>query len=210
MAARTAAFLLLVTLLSSPRAVAATDDVNLGTLGELSKQPVVVVVFKRPRTLAVYKWGKLASTFPIVLGSNPDGAKKFEGDMRTPEGLYTVTAKKPHPRWRYFIAIDYPNDSDLENYHAELQKGLIPKLDGRPFAIGSGLGIHGNNNARDQSAGRDWTRGCIAMRNVDVTRLYRIVAPGTPVWILRGDASIADDITAVIDSRRAHSSTDSQ
>jgi murein L,D-transpeptidase YafK len=150
----------------------------------LAETDVAVVVTKHARRLELYRRGTLVQAFPIVLGARPTGAKRFEGDMRTPEGVYRVAAKRLHGRWRYFIAIDYPTEDDRSAYDADLNAGRIPQIGGKAPGLGGNLGIHGNDRPRDQASGKDWTRGCVAMRNEDVAVLYDIVDVGTPVIVL--------------------------
>lgn len=145
---------------------------------------LAVVVTKHARRLELYRRGTLVQAFPIVLGARPMGAKRFEGDMRTPEGVYRVAAKRLHGRWRYFIAIDYPTEEDRSAYDADLNAGRIPQIGGKNPGLGGNLGIHGNDRPRDQASGKDWTRGCVAMRNEDVAVLYDVVDVGTPVIVL--------------------------
>ena len=142
---------------------------------------LAVVVHKGDKVLAIYREGQVHKTFPVVLGRRPDGRKRFQGDMRTPEGLYRVTQKKLHPRWQFFISIDYPNMHDVHAYDRDSSAGLIPVISGETVPIGGGLGIHGNDRPSEQIDGRDWTRGCVAMRNRDVRELYTMVEVGTPI-----------------------------
>ncbi len=150
----------------------------------LAETDVTVVVTKHARRLELYRRGTLVQAFPIVLGARPKGAKRFEGDMRTPEGVYRVADKRLHGRWRYFIAINYPTEDDRSAYDVDVSAGLIPRIGGKVPGLGGNLGIHGNDRPRDQASGRDWTRGCVAMRNEDVAVLYDIVDVGTPVIVL--------------------------
>ena len=150
----------------------------------LEESNVAIVVTKHSRRLELYSRGSLIQAFPIVLGANPSGAKRYEGDMRTPEGLYRVASKRTHGRWRYFIALDYPTESDRSSYEANVVAGTIPRIGGRLPGLGGNLGIHGNDHPVAQAAGKDWTKGCVAMANEDVAVIYRVVEVGTPVVVL--------------------------
>jgi murein L,D-transpeptidase YafK len=145
---------------------------------------VAVVVTKHTRRLELYRRGGLVGAFPVVLGARPDGPKRYEGDMRTPEGIYHVTGKRIHGRWSYFIEIDYPNEDDRRAFESEAAAGRIPLFAQQLPALGGRVGIHGNDRPGDQASGRDWTKGCIAMRNEDVAVLYDLVDVGTPVVVL--------------------------
>lgn len=143
-----------------------------------------VVVYKSRRTLAVYRGGTFEKEYPVVLGLVPEGRKRHANDARTPEGLYHVVARQPHRRWQWFLEIDYPNAADRRAYESAVRAGRIPDENGAPFAIGSEVGIHGNDRAEEQEKGVDWTKGCIAMRSADIAELASRVPVGTPVWIV--------------------------
>jgi murein L,D-transpeptidase YafK len=150
----------------------------------VTEHAVAVVVTKHARRLELYRRGGLVGAFPVVLGARPSGPKRYEGDMRTPEGVYRVTGKRLHGRWAYFIEIDYPNDADRRAYESEAAAGRIPLFAQQLPGLGGRVGIHGNDRPRDQASGRDWTKGCIAMRNEDVAVLFDLVDVGTPVVVL--------------------------
>jgi murein L,D-transpeptidase YafK len=150
----------------------------------VKENSVAVVVTKHARRLELYRRGGLVGAFPVVLGARPQGAKRYEGDMRTPEGVYRVTGKRIHGRWAYFIEIDYPNEVDRQAYAVDAAAGRIPLFARELPGLGGSVGIHGNDRPGDQAAGRDWTKGCIAMRNQDVAVLYELVDVGTPVVVL--------------------------
>jgi murein L,D-transpeptidase YafK len=147
--------------------------------------PVQLVVYKSKRTLALYREGNFEKEYPVVLGLVPVGTKRHEGDARTPEGLYHVTARQRHPRWQYFLALDYPNAADRAAWSSAVKKGKIPDEDGSPFAVGGSVGIHGNDRLVVQEAGIDWTKGCVALRPADIVELAAKVPVGTPVWIVQ-------------------------
>ena len=70
-------------------------------LAGLPSTGLVLVVYKGARTLAVYRDGRFDRRYAVVLGKQPNGRKRYQGDMRTPEGLYHVKSKSRHPRWRH-------------------------------------------------------------------------------------------------------------
>ena len=145
---------------------------------------IALVVYKERRLLTVMSDGFPLHEFPVVVGRRNHGPKRFEGDNRTPEGLYRVTQKRAHPRWRYFIEIDYPNGDDVSAYVAEIEEGRVPVFDGEFPGMGGRVGIHGSDKPIEQAAGFDWTQGCVAMDNDGIARVYELVDAGTPVLIL--------------------------
>jgi murein L,D-transpeptidase YafK len=151
----------------------------------LPSEGLALVVHKGVRKLTVLSDGVTMYEFPVVMGPMSIGPKRFEGDLRTPEGMYRVVGKRPHPRWRYFIALDYPNDEDVAAYANAIASGDIPLEDNGEFpGLGGAVGIHGSDHPDFQAEGRDWTRGCVALQSKDVEVVYSMVAAGTPVLIL--------------------------
>ena len=146
---------------------------------QLVGEPVALLLDKSSRELSVYRDGTLYRRYPVNLGRRPIGPKRFQGDMRTPEGLYRISSKKPHGRWAYFLAIDYPNHGDRTRYSQLLREERVPVLGGETLAIGSGLGLHGSDNVHKDD--KDWTRGCVALSNSDVAELYGLVEAGTAI-----------------------------
>lgn len=144
----------------------------------------LIVVDKVTRELVLYRNGRAVKSYPVVLGRNP-GRKRFEGDRRTPSGLYEITDKHPSAKYDLFIAISYPNDEDREQYHVALAGGLIPAELGRlPRLTPGGLvGIHGSDKENFNRLGINWTFGCISLANRDIEELYGEVSEGTPVLI---------------------------
>ena len=134
-----------------------------------------IVVYKSKRELIAYSNGQLMKTYKISLGRNPTGDKEFEGDKRTPEGMYFINAKNPKSPWHKNLGISYPDQQDVE----------VSKKLGKP--TGGDVKIHGLGN-RLGFIGKfqrwyDWTAGCIALTNEEVDELYNTVAVGTKIEI---------------------------
>ena len=49
-----------------------------------------LVLVKSARTLTVFSQSKKVKTYYVALGKHPVGKKEFEGDRKTPEGLYYI------------------------------------------------------------------------------------------------------------------------
>jgi L,D-transpeptidase catalytic domain len=52
-----------------------------------------IVVYKSKRQLLAFSKEQLVKTYKISLGKKPVGDKEFEGDKKTPEGIYTINDK---------------------------------------------------------------------------------------------------------------------
>jgi murein L,D-transpeptidase YafK len=132
-----------------------------------------VLVEKSSRRLTLLRNGKTLKTYSVALGGAPSGAKEFEGDQRTPEGIYTIDFHKPDSDFHLALHVSYPEPRDVDRAAAE---GL---------SAGSDIMIHGLPNRRGW-IGRfhrrsDWTAGCIAVADFEIEEIYRAVADGTPI-----------------------------
>ena len=162
-----------------PRSLADDDD----QLGWAEQEPWVVVVRKACRSLDVYRYGGRVRSFPAVFGLNGSGSKLYEGDRRTPSGLYMIVDKRAHPRWRQFLLLDYPNTQDLHRYWLAMEGGGLPRRGDGYVGAGGAVGIHGTDKPGLNTRNVDWTWGCISLQNADVDDLTRLVPVGTLVLI---------------------------
>lgn len=115
------------------------------------------------------KDGKTVKTFPIALGPNPVGQKEYEGDGRTPEGTYTLDWQKWNSSTFHSFHVSYPNKIDSARAKS---KGLVP---------GSNIMVHGTSKGVKKK--KDWTNGCIALSNADMTEFRKIVFQDTQIEI---------------------------
>ena len=136
-----------------------------------------IIVDKFARKCIVYSSGLKKYEFIVELGRNWVGHKRERGDDATPEGLYRIIKKIDGGRTKYYKAllINYPNESDLEEFRRSKEKGLLPSS----ARIGNLIEIHGGGGR-----GADWTEGCVALTDTDMDVLYRLVQVGTPVTIV--------------------------
>jgi murein L,D-transpeptidase YafK len=142
---------------------------------------VSIIIDKSDYELTVYDEEGWYATYPVVFGNNSLEDKKMEGDKNTPEGTFKITTKRVHDKWCRFLAIDYPTKESVEKFNRRKQKGEIPAN----AKIGGGIGIHGTWPHEDFVIDRykNWTLGCISMKNDDVKDLYQYIGSGTQVSI---------------------------
>ena len=142
---------------------------------------VSIIIDKSDYELSVYDDKGWYATYPVVFGNNSLSDKKYEGDKNTPEGTFRIIAKRVHEKWCRFMTLDYPNAESREKFIQRKQKGEIPSNAG----IGGGIGIHGTWPHEDFVIDRfkNWTLGCISMKNEDVKEIYQFTAAGTKVTI---------------------------
>jgi murein L,D-transpeptidase YafK len=134
-----------------------------------------VLVQKAERKLQLLRNGEVLRTYKVALGLRPEGHKEYEGDFRTPEGLYRLNRRNPNSEFFLSIQIDYPNDRDMARARKHGQ---------RP---GGSIMIHGQPNVprkpRDYYSNVDWTEGCIAVSNSDMVEIWLMTPPDTPIEI---------------------------
>ena len=132
-----------------------------------------LIVDKSERLLIAYQNGKPIKAYRgLQFGDAPMGHKRFQGDERTPEGLYTIDTRNPQSRFHLSLRISYPNSRDRA---FAAQYGRSP---------GGDIFIHGQPNQLPMGRMRgDWTDGCIALSNSEIEELWQIVPDGTPIEI---------------------------
>lgn len=111
--------------------------------------------------LEVFKRGKRVGRYPIGVGTQ---------NTPTPGGtFYLKELLKP------------TNEGGIYGPYAYGLSGFSNVL--TKFAGGEGvIGIHGTND--ESTIGKDVSKGCIRLRNADITRLVALLPLGTPVRIL--------------------------
>ncbi|HEY4281515.1 MAG TPA: L,D-transpeptidase family protein [Chthoniobacterales bacterium] len=134
-----------------------------------------IVVEKSARKLLVFRNGRELKSYMIFLGSNPVGHKQEEGDMKTPEGNYTIDYRNPHSDYHLALHISYPNPDDQAR---AAERGVSPGGDIMIHGFPNGSGWTENSQPQ-----RDWTAGCIALTDPEIEELWQIVPDGTPIEI---------------------------
>lgn len=142
---------------------------------------VSIIIDKSDYELSVYDEKGWYATYPVVFGNNSQDDKKMEGDKKTPEGSFHITNKKIHEKWHRFMGLDYPTKESWERFRMRKEKGEIPANAG----IGGSIGIHGTWPHEDFVIDKfkNWTMGCISMKNQDVEEIFSFIPPGTVVTI---------------------------
>lgn len=129
-----------------------------------------IQVHKADRKLYLFHGSKVLKTYDIGLGFAPQGHKQFEGDGKTPEGLYYISHKNPDSNYHLSLGVSYPNDAD---------RAFAEAADQSP---GGDIFIHGG--PRGPVSAQDWTLGCVAVTDREIEVIYSMVKPGTPIYIL--------------------------
>ena len=134
-----------------------------------------VIVTKTGRTLTLMSKGAVLKTYTVALGGNPDGHKQQTGDSRTPEGDYLIDYRNPNSKYHLSLHISYPNSQDRKSAK---KRGVSPGGDIMIHGLPNGMGWVGKAHSL-----KDWTDGCIALTNDEISEIWRTVPNGTPIEI---------------------------
>ena len=144
----------------------------------LDALPVVdrVVVHKAQRLLLLMHGGNIVRSYHVALGLSPVGQKERSGDFRTPEGTYRLERRNARSDYFLSIKVSYPNETDLKRARS------------RHWDTGGSIMIHGlPNYLRHEPEfylSHDWTDGCIAVSNADMTEIWMLTPDDVPIDIL--------------------------
>jgi len=144
----------------------------------LNTLPLVdrVVVRKGERRMLLMHSGNIVRSYHVALGLNPVGQKERSGDFRTPEGTYRLERRNARSDYFLSIKVSYPNEMDLQRARS------------RHWDTGGSIMIHGLPNslkhAPEYYQAHDWTDGCIAVSNADMTEIWMLTPDDVPIDIL--------------------------
>ena len=134
-----------------------------------------LIVYKSKHEMLAYSSGHLIKTYRISMGKNTKGHKEFEGDEKTPEGIYFINSKNTNTKYYKNLSISYPNQTDAKN---------AKRLSKSP---GGNIKIHGLRNGLGfigkYQRWYDWTAGCIALTNDEMDEIYPAIPIGTKIKI---------------------------
>ena len=134
-----------------------------------------IVVHKARRTLTLYNGGQVLRRYLVALGRTPIGAKRRQGDGKTPEGEYTIIGRNRYSSYHRSLRISYPNAADQAYARrAGVSAGGDIVIHGLPNGMGEVGAAHRES---------DWTEGCIAVTNEEIEEIWRLVPDGTPIRI---------------------------
>ncbi len=154
---------------------------------ELVTRPKLYI-HKGERRLLLIQDQVLIREYHIGLGPSPRGDKYFRGDGRTPEGDYFICSKNRCSNYYKSFGINYPSSRQAENglhsgiityndYCQIVQANDSRKMPPANTALGGLIMIHGGGGQKD------WTLGCVAVKNSAMDELFNVVTVGTPVTI---------------------------
>ena len=141
-----------------------------------------IVVQKKYRKLYLMNQNKIVKSYDIAMGPNWNkGPKQFQGDNKTPEGLYEVELKNPKSSYYLALRVSYPNKADVQ----------FAEDNGRP--AGGDIMIHGfpvkpvadliPGVVKDQHPMVNWTQGCMAVSDREIEEIFSLVDVKTTIEI---------------------------
>lgn len=134
-----------------------------------------VVIRKSARVLELHRGDAVLRTYPVSLGSHPQGAKRVQGDGRTPEGDYVIDYTNAGSGFHRALHVSYPTAAQRADARA---RGVDPGGLVMIHGIRNGLGWLGRLHRLI-----DWTDGCVAVTDAEIEQIWRAVPVGTPVRI---------------------------
>ena len=155
-------------------------------------------VSKSSQELIVKEGDQVIKRFRISIGRGGDGTKLQRGDNKTPIGTYKILDFKANSRFHFFMLINYPNQVDawhgyIDNrINAHEFKQIIVanrnnQVPPQNTVLGGYIGLHGIGEITEQKLSihnkENWTEGCIALTNEEISELRNYVTIGTTIQI---------------------------
>jgi len=148
-----------------------------------------LVVKKGERKLEVFDGEKLAKTYRIVLGFAPEGDKAEEGDGKTPLGEFYVFTKNDKSKFYLSLGLSYPGIEDAQRglkenlisqdeHDAIVQAVNEKRMPPQNTNLGGEIYIHGGGTEKD------WTWGCVALKDEEMKEIFDAIPTGARVSIL--------------------------
>ena len=148
-----------------------------------------LVVKKSERKVEIHDGEKLLKTYRMALGFAPEGDKEIEGDGKTPLGEFYVFTKNDQSRFYLSLGLSYPSADDAargleENLISpEEHDAIVRAINERTMPpqktrLGGEIYIHGGGTEKD------WTWGCVALKNEEMKELFDAVPVGAKVTVL--------------------------
>lgn len=137
-----------------------------------------LVVDKSEGRMWAYEGENEVAVYRVAVGRGGMGPKQWEGDGRTPEGMYRIDERHRSADFYRFLHVSYPEAEDRERYDALEASGALPMENGRAVGIGGAIGIHGTGDGfwrRVFGRSLNRTQGCIMVSNEEAVALYSAV-----------------------------------
>lgn len=139
-----------------------------------------VKIYKANRVVKLMHGDQTIQSYPMRLGFDPLGHKVQEGDGKTPEGQYILDWRNPKSAFYKSLHINYPNAQDQATAK---QLGVSAGGDVMIHGSATSSQIEKLPSLMSYLPQKDWTWGCVAVRNVDMDEIWKLVDDGTVITI---------------------------
>jgi murein L,D-transpeptidase YafK len=142
-----------------------------------------IVVQKKYKKLYLLSKNQIVKSYDIAMGPNAEkGPKAFEGDSKTPEGIYNIAYKNPKSNYYMALKVSYPNAKDV-TYAQSMGKnpGDFIMIHGFPVKPIDGLTPQVVKDQQHPMV--NWTRGCMAVTDREIEEIYSLVREKTTIEI---------------------------
>jgi murein L,D-transpeptidase YafK len=157
---------------------------------------IVVDVDSAKREMRLLRGDKILAVFKgVSVGRWGVSEQRRRGDGKTPLGEYRIAWIKPKGEFGPFMGFDYPSIARAEqgladgqisqaDFNAIQKAHAEDRVPPQNTVLGGYIGIHGLGRA-DPGIHRDinWTRGCVALTNAQMSQLMKLVGKGTLVRV---------------------------
>lgn len=141
-----------------------------------------VIISKEDMMLRQYDYkGKILCEYPVAVGKNY-GDKKEVGDMKTPEGVFTIEEIQNASTWEH----------DFDDGLGPVQGAYGDYFIRLRTPGHKGIGIHGTHDPG--SIGTRATEGCVRLNNDNLNEFVKGVHPAMVVIIEPSRQDIMEDI----------------
>ncbi len=159
---------------------------------------LTIEVYKSNQELIVRDGNSIIKKYRVASGRGGAGTKMQLGDKKTPIGEYKILEFKENSRFHFFMQINYPNPVDAwygyknelingEEFKEIIKASTVNELPPQDTRLGGYIGLHGIGEVTEEKISihnrHDWTEGCIALTNEEISELRQFVTIGTPVLI---------------------------
>ena len=152
----------------------------------------ILLAEKSTHTLYLYQNNQgipqLIKQFQMVSGKKA-GDKTFQGDFRTPEGIYFLTEFIPHQS----LLERFGKDGEIYGVGAFAMDYPNP-IDRRQSKTGGGIWLHSTNDETRIDKGLD-SRGCLVVANLDLKNLSQYIELNRTVVIIVHDIHLWNSLT---------------
>lgn len=150
-----------------------------------------IIVDKQKLMLSIFNnEGEILRKFPVSVGTGY-GNKVKKGDMKTPEGIFTVQEIADAHDWEY----------DFLDSLGPIKGAYGPWFIRLNVPGQKGIGLHGTHDS--STIGERISHGCIRMKNIDIMYLKSIVKMGSPVIIMPGLKDYEADLNDTLNIEKA-------